>query len=479
MISPLELLVDRYDNVLRDTMDILAPVKSRTIVLRPNAPWYNEDIGNEKRKLPRLVPSRWRSSRLESDRSLSYTEQCSVVNTMLYKAKELYDSSVIQDNAHDTRLLFRSIDKLLQRQTEKHYPSADNIQQLAIAFADFFTAKMERIREELVLRKSGLVHSPSLAKSTCLERLSEFHLVSGEDVLKLIRSSTIKACKLDPLLATIMRSCLSALVPVFKTVISLSLSTRSVPEDLKIASLRPLLKKPNADCEQFSNFRPVSNLKFVSKLVEKSVFAQLNNYLTVHGLQERFQSSHKAHHSIETALLTITNDILLSLDSRDKVFLLLLDLSAAFDTVNHSLLLSRLKNSFGITGTVLQWFHSYLSGRSQFVEINDTKSSVRDLSVGVPQGSFLGPILYLLYTTSLSEIIRNHGLDYHFYADGTQLYTSFKDCDVDVARLIVENCVAGVCHWMDVNELKLNHDRQKLCLFPRSTIPVHSSATSV
>ena len=215
---PMELLVDRYDNVLRDTMDILAPVKSRTIVLRPNAPWYNEDIGNEKRKRRRLEPGRWRSSRLESDR-LSYLEQCRVVNAMLYKAKEFYYSSVIQDNAHDTRLLFRSIDKLLQRQTEKHYPSTDNIQQLAIAFADFFTAKMERIREELVLRKSGLVHSPGLAKSTCLERLSEFHLVTGEDVLKLIRSSTIKACKLDPLPATIKRSCYSALVPVFKTII--------------------------------------------------------------------------------------------------------------------------------------------------------------------------------------------------------------------------------------------------------------------
>ena len=181
---PLELLVDRYDNVLRNTMVILAPVKSRTIVLRPNAPWYNENIGNEKTKRRRLESGRWRSS-LESDR-LSYIEQCGVVNTMLYKAKEFYYSSVIQDNAHDTRLLFRSIDKLLQRQTEKHYPSADNDQQLAIAFADFFTAKIERIREELVLRKSGLVHSPGLAKPTCLSRLSEFDLVTDEDVLKLI-----------------------------------------------------------------------------------------------------------------------------------------------------------------------------------------------------------------------------------------------------------------------------------------------------
>ena len=307
-----------------------------------------------------------------------------------------------------------------------------------------------------------------MTKPACLSRLSEFDLVTDDDpVLKLIRGSTIKACKLDPLSATVMRCCYSALVRVFKTVINLSLSTGSMPEDLKITSLRPLLKKPTADCEQFSNFRPVSNLKFLSKLVEKTVFVQLNNYLTVNGLHESFQSAYKAHHSTETALLTITDDILLSLDRGENVFLLLLDLSAAFDTVNHSLLLSRLENSFGITGTVLQWFHSYLTGRSQFIEINDTKSSVRDLTVGVPQGTVLSPILYLLYTAPLAEIIRSHGLVYHFYAADTQLYISFKDCDVDVARLRVENCVADVCHWMDVNKLKLNYDKTEIIIYSK------------
>ena len=254
------MLVNRYDKVLRDIIDILAPVKSRIIVIGPNALWYNEDSGNEKRKRCRLE-RRWRSSRLESDR-LSDVEQCSVVNTMLYKAKEFYYSSVIQDNAHDTRLLFRSMDKLLHRQTENHYPSADNDQQLANAFADSFTSKIERIREDLVLRKSGLGDSPGLAKLACRSRFSEFDLVTDEDVLKLIRGSTIKACELDSLPATIMRSCYWALVPVFKTVINLSLSTGSMPKDLKIALLRPLLKKPNADFEKFSNFHLVSNLKF-------------------------------------------------------------------------------------------------------------------------------------------------------------------------------------------------------------------------
>ena len=185
--------------------------------------------------------------------------------------------------------------------------------------------------------------------------------------------------------------------------------------------------------------------------------------LMVNGLHEHFQSAYKVYHSIGTALLTITNDILLSLDRGENVFLLLLDLSAAFDMVI-------IRCYFRVWRThlapVLQGFHSYRSGWSQLVEINDTKSSVRDLTVGIPQGSVLGPILYLLYTEPLAEIIRSHGLDYHYflYADDTQLYISFKDCDVDVARLRVENCVADMCHWMDINELKLTHDKTEIML---------------
>ena len=123
------------------------------------------------------------------------------------------------------------------------------INNLLIVMQIFFTSKIERIREDSVLRKCALIHSLGMATPTCLSRLCEFDLVTDEDVLKLIRSSTIKACKLDPLPATIMRSCYSALVPVSKTVINLSLLTGSMPEDLNIASLRLLLKKPNADCE--------------------------------------------------------------------------------------------------------------------------------------------------------------------------------------------------------------------------------------
>ena len=135
---------------------------------------------------------------------------------------------------------------------------------------------------------------------------------------------------------------------------------------------------------------------------------QLNNYLGKNDLHEPLQSAYKIFHSTETALITITNDTMLLLDKGEDVFLVLLDLSAAFNTVNHTLWLAGLQKSFGIRGTVLQWFNSYLSDRTQFVNINEVNSTICDLLVGVPQGSVLGPVLYLLYTAPLAKVIRSY-----------------------------------------------------------------------
>ena len=141
------------------------------------------------------------------------------------------------------------------------------------------------------------------------------------------------------------------------------------------------------------------------------------------------QSAYRKQHSTETALLKVMNDILLKMNSQHVTLLVMLDLSAAFDTVNHKILLERLQHDIGIFGVPLQWFKSYLSNRSQRIAVQGTLSRPFDLDYGVPQGSCLGPLLYVIYASKLFNIIERHLPDAHCYADDSQLYLSFRPAD--------------------------------------------------
>ena len=146
-------------------------------------------------------------------------------------------------------------------------------------------------------------------------------------------------------------------------------------------------------------------------------------------LHERHQSAYKASHSTETALLRVYNDILESIDKKKCVMLVLLDLSAAFDTVDHTVMLKRLEESFGISGCALEWMGSYLTNRTQSVCVNGCSSDPRSLHYGMPQGSVVGPFRFTCYSTPLGAICRQHDLNYHLYADDTQMYLSFSPSD--------------------------------------------------
>ena len=172
-----------------------------------------------------------------------------------------------------------------------------------------------------------------------------------------------------------------------------------------------------------------------------------------------FQSAYRQAHSTETALVCVQNDILRAIDNQHAVFMLLLDLSAAFDTVDHEILLQRLDSNFGLTGTVKNWFHSYLCGRSCKVRVRDALSEEVNLEFGVPQGSVIGPQLFTLYIHSIGDIIRQHSISYHIYADDVQLYISFNPNipgDAACALFRLSNCVSDLHAWLINNKFKLN-----------------------
>ena len=159
---------------------------------------------------------------------------------------------------------------------------------------------------------------------------------------------------------------------------------------------------------------------------------------------------------METALLNVSNDILLALDKRQCVFLVLLDLSAAFDTIDYSVFLERLSNDFAVSGSVADWMRSYLVGRKQKVAINSSVSDSIELDYGFPQGSSIGPFGFKLYTKPLTSIAQRHNVNIHLYADDTQLYIPFNPSDSEEAMARLEACIEDIRKWMNENCLKLN-----------------------
>ena len=152
------------------------------------------------------------------------------------------------------------------------------------------------------------------------------------------------------------------------------------------------------------------------------------------------------------------------MDAGKVTALTLLDLSAAFDTIDHTILLRRLDDWFGVTGKALDWFKSYLTGRRQRIKLGDCLSSKADLKFGLPQGSVLGPLVFTLYTTPLSAMICEHAVLHHLYADDSQLYVSFASGDSAAALNGLQSCLASVQSWMSTNKLNLNPDKTEFLL---------------
>ena len=236
------------------------------------------------------------------------------------------------------------------------------------------------------------------------------------------------------------------------------------------------------------NFRSVSNLTYLSKLIERVVGAQISKMAEKSGNTEPLQSAYKRNYSTETALLKVKADILQAMDNQRVVCLILLDLSAAFDTVNHQLLLNRLKYRFGFGGVTLDWIRSYLMDRKQRVVIGDVQSDVVELSQGVPQGPVLGPILFSLYTSPLGDICQHHNVNFHAFADDQQSYFSFQPTqnEVDAGISQLQECINDIQTWMRTNLLKLNDDktkvmligtRQQLTKLPEVTVKIGNEST--
>ena len=247
------------------------------------------------------------------------------------------------------------------------------------------------------------------------------------------------------------------------------MTTGIVPDYFKTAVLKPSLKKYNDDPNELANYRPISNLPFLSKLLEKVVCQRITEHLTSNNLLSPSQSAYRKNHSTETSLVRVTNDILMALESGRSTVLVTIDISAAFDTVNHQMLLTRYKNHFGLKDLVLNWMSSYIANRKQVVQVNGHQSKPFHVETGFAQGSVLGGLKYSMFTTPLNDVITKHAVENQCFADDTNLYVAFdlkNDSNVQDQINKLALCLEDVSRWMLQNRLKLlTPQRQKSFFF--------------
>ena len=310
--------------------------------------------------------------------------------------------------------------------------------------------------------------NPYIFDNKCNSQLRNFVPLAESEKEKMIKAAPNKHCASDPIPTSLVKHCAQYLTPVIMKIVNESILTNTVPDTMKGAIVTPLIKKSNLDPDNLKNYRPVSNLSFISKLLERAVSVQLSDYKDDNNLREVRQSAYRKNHSTETAMLRLCNDILCEMDQGQCTLLVMLDLSAAFDTVDHKIILNRLDNNFGIKHNALEWIESYFSFRTQEVVINGIKSDKKVMKCNVPQGSVLGAPMYSDYTEPVGRVIRALSVEPYFYADDSQSSVSFQPGNQESQKHAIsamESSCDEVKTWMRRNMLKLNDDKTEVMVF--------------
>ena len=466
--------VEHFHNILRTTLDKHAPICEKKITIRPDSRWFTDNIRDLKKKR-RHAEKVWRASKLDADRE-KYVQLRRDTNNAIVEAKRGYIRSNIIKHDGNSKEIFKIVHGLIRDEQDVRLPSrTEDLGSRAIAneFGHYFTDKIETIRNGLDQCNTTHMEPESALQITPESlTLSNFHPTSVEEVAHVIMKSPSKSCELDPIPTWLLKECIEEVARPIASIINKSFVTSLIPTEYKEAHVFPMLKKPSLDHEQLKNYRPVSNLNFVSKVMEKIVAKRLHEHLSKGDFGTAFQSAYKVGHSTETALLRVYNDAVSSLHAKNNVPLLLLDLSAAFDTIDHHTLHHRLQTRFNVTGPALDWIKNYLSNRTMAVTVNGELSAPLSVNYGVPQGSVLGPILFTLYTAPLEDIMKTHRMSFHLYADDTQIYMCIDEPSASESKSKLEACVEEIRSWMTANKLKLNDEKTELVVFhkPRTEL---------
>jgi hypothetical protein len=470
---------DQFNNQLEADitciLDELVPFRTNTRRQgKSGNKWLSPEAVAAKQTRRRLE-RRWKTTRQESDR-LAYRAACRSANRLINDSRKLHCAQAVKQASHDPRCLWRTVKRLL-------HPSKSSkaLTGLCTSFCSAFSDKIRNIKLTIQEMKAGGITDP-LPEENC-ETDSPFCdllPVTTREVLKALNRLPNKTSPLDYLHTSVLKSCADVMAPLIAHLANLSFSEGKFPTSFKLAQVTPLVKKCGLDESDPKNYRPISNLQTIGKVIERLFLARILPCIAASGRFSPLQSAYRKRHSTETALLKITDDLYRIIDGSKAAVLIGLDLSAAFDTIDHATLVRRLGTRYGISGVVLNWIRSYLEGRHQYVKIGQETSATTLCESGVPQGSVLGPFLFSVYVSPISDIIASYDIQFHQYADDTQLYLEVKSGNDDESLKKLEMCTRTLRDWFLHNGMLLNPEKSEALLVAgRAQVKKFTSANTL
>jgi Reverse transcriptase (RNA-dependent DNA polymerase) len=424
-------------------------------VTKPPAPWLNDEIRAAEKVRDRLF-SQHRSELCQNpgvprdgtQHWEPYKVARNKVNSMIRRAKTNYYKSSLDDNFKKPKLLWKNLDNL-DIHSAKSSPGSTSIPFSAEALNSQFSKVFSAAPSSTDEPNPFLDNYPAFHGDTPFV----FSEVTEGNIHSYIKDIKTNAKGIDEISLKMLKASLRDIAKPIQHIVNFCLLNSIFPSLWKKSVVRPI---PKIDNPTVTDFRPISILPVLSKVIERAVHIQVTQYLTKNNLLDKHQSGFRAGHSTSTALCKVTGDLYSNMDNGDITCSVLLDFSKAFDLVNHKILLKKLKY-LNFSTSALAFFTAYLEQRSQSVHIDSGKSSWTYVPLGVPQGSILGPLLFTIYINDLSRCLKV--CSYHLYADDLQIYLPGKARNIGNIIELINSDLQSVSDWAKFNLLKLNPDK--------------------
>ena len=454
--------LNRLDDILLKEFNECCPIKSRYIKPREKKkPWINHEI-----RL--LIKRRENFYNLLSQNKMTrheYNRFRNFVTKQIREAKKKYYDDLLENIRGDIKKTWGVINSVIKPDHSSKSKGIDDLicngnviknpQAIAHCLNDHFASVGENIS-----RTFGSQPRVNVDTNVSQTRSMFLRNTTPLEVNRIICSLKNKKGHVSTYPAKVLKYASEIISPILSDIINLSFSSGTFPDRLKIARVVPIHKGGNKS--ELNNYRPISVLPLLSKVFEKIVHCRLSNFLEKLNVLTNSQYGFRKGMSTIQAVMSNLQYVYEGLDEGSTVISLFLDFSKAFDCIDHKILLRKLER-YGIRGIVLQWFKSYLSDRKQFVSINSSTSSISSLNYGVPQGSILGPLLFIIFINDFPQ--SSNFFKFTLYADDSTLTCKFKHNNPDLIKNCLNNELINVHFWLVQNRIKINYDKTKFIIF--------------